>query len=57
VGIVGVAFALFTAGYILGVWTACLVFRESQAAYEDGLPVGGSRRRVIELAGTSRPVR
>jgi hypothetical protein len=31
-------FALFTFGYILGVWTACLVFRQPQRAYEDGIP-------------------
>jgi len=30
-----VVFALFTVGYILGVWTAGLVFRQPQRAYED----------------------
>jgi hypothetical protein len=34
-GIVGVVFALFTVGYLLGVWTAGLVFRQPQPAYED----------------------
>lgn len=32
-------FALFTAGYILGVWTACVIFKQPQRAYEDGLPI------------------
>jgi hypothetical protein len=31
-------FALFTAGYILGVWTACLVLRQPQRGYEAGMP-------------------
>jgi hypothetical protein len=31
----GVVFALFTVGYLLGVWTAGLVFRQPQRAYED----------------------
>jgi hypothetical protein len=34
-GVMGLVFALFTVGYILGVWTACLVFRRSQRAEED----------------------
>jgi hypothetical protein len=33
-GILGVVFALFTVGYVLGVWTAGLVFRQPQRAYE-----------------------
>lgn len=36
-GIGGLVFALFTLGYILGVWTACLVFRQPQATYEEGV--------------------
>jgi len=35
-GVMSLVFALFTIGYILGVWTACLVFRQPQRAYEDG---------------------
>jgi hypothetical protein len=31
----GVVFALFTVGYVLGVWTAGLVFSQRQRAYED----------------------
>jgi hypothetical protein len=34
-GVMGVVFALFTVGYVLGVWTAGLVFRQRQRAYED----------------------
>ena len=52
-GIVGFAFASFAAGYILGVWTACLVLRQSQGAFEAGLPVGRSSARVVELANSS----
>jgi hypothetical protein len=40
-------FALFTAGYILGVWTACVVFRQSQSAYEDGAPWLAADQRLI----------
>ena len=32
----GFVFGLLTIGYVAGVWTACLVFRESQSVYEDG---------------------
>ena len=35
-------FALFTLGYVVGVWTACVVFRQPQRAYEkaaDSTPV------------------
>jgi hypothetical protein len=32
---VGVGFALFTLGYILGVWTVGMVFRRRQRGYEE----------------------
>jgi hypothetical protein len=35
-GLMSLVFALFTTGYILGVWTACLVFKKPQIEYEDG---------------------
>jgi hypothetical protein len=35
-GPMSIVFAIFTIGYILGVWTACLVFRQPQREYEDG---------------------
>jgi len=37
-GVMSLVFALFTIGYILGVWTACLVFRQPQRVYEEGGP-------------------
>jgi hypothetical protein len=49
VAIAGVVFALFTVGYILGVWTACMVFRQPQRAYEDGAPGALSGTPVIVL--------
>jgi hypothetical protein len=54
VGIVGLVFALFTVGYILGVWTACLVFRQPQPAYEDGVPAALSSVPVVVLRDASR---
>jgi hypothetical protein len=42
-GSTGALFALFVAGYLLGVWTACLVLRQGQDAYEDGLPSAASQ--------------
>jgi hypothetical protein len=35
VGVISAVFALFTVGYVLGVWTAGIVFRQPQRAYED----------------------
>jgi hypothetical protein len=35
VGVIAAVFALFTVGYVLGVWTAGMVFRQPQRAYED----------------------
>jgi len=37
-GYLGLVLALFTLGYILGVWTAFFVLRQPQAAYEAALP-------------------
>jgi len=34
-GFVGVLFALFTLGYVFGVWTALLVTKQPQRAYEE----------------------
>jgi hypothetical protein len=53
VAIVGAVFALFTAGYILGVWTACMVFRQPQRAYEDGVTGALSIAPVIVLGRAS----
>lgn len=43
-----VVFALFTVGYILGIWIAGAVLREPQRAYEDGVP---ARTAPTRLAG------
>jgi hypothetical protein len=40
-------FALFTVGYILGVWTACVVFRQPQRAYEEGALQAVTDRRAL----------
>jgi hypothetical protein len=37
-GDLGLVFALVLGGYILGVWTGALVFRQRQRAYEDAVP-------------------
>jgi len=48
-GSVGVVFALFTLGYILGVWTALLVTKQPQRAYEDAVAVSVSDAPMIVL--------
>jgi hypothetical protein len=37
VGLVGIVLALFTVGYILGVWTSAMVFKQRQRGYEDAV--------------------
>ena len=59
-GYLGLVFALFTLGYILGVWTAFAVLRKPQTAYEDAVTVSQPEFPVIVLrdardAGTLRP--
>ena len=46
-GLMSLVFALFTAGYILGVWTACVIFKQPQRAYEDGLPISQAGPRLM----------
>ena len=55
-GLMSLVFALFTIGYILGVWTACLVLRQSQRTYEEGAhwratdgAVALTRTPIVEL--------
>jgi hypothetical protein len=48
-GFVGVVFALFTIGYILGVWTALLVTKQPQKAHEDAAAVSISDVPAIVL--------
>jgi hypothetical protein len=42
----GIVVALFTCGYIIGVWTACLVLKQPQQAYEDGALVSMAAARA-----------
>ena len=51
-GFVGVVFALFTLGYILGVWTALLVTKQPQREYEEAAAVSVSDVPVIVLHRT-----
>jgi hypothetical protein len=55
-GVMGYVFALFTVGYIVGVWTACLVFRQPQRAFEDGTPFSKLTAPVIVLEAAPQPV-
>jgi hypothetical protein len=48
-GYLGLVLALLTLGYILGVWTAFLVLRPSQRAYEDAVLAPLSDMPVILL--------
>src|SRR2546428_12673815 len=54
-GVMGLVFALFTIGYILGVWTACLVLRQPQRQYEEGDSEAGSGTRVGLMGRGARP--
>ena len=47
----GVVFALFAVGYILGVWTAFVVLRQPQGAYENALPSSRARPVVLVSEG------
>ncbi|HXD81902.1 MAG TPA: hypothetical protein VNU27_10050 [Candidatus Acidoferrum sp.] len=48
-GFVGVVFALFALGYVFGVWTALLVTKQPQKAYEDDAVVSMVDVPVIVL--------
>ena len=48
-GFVGVVFALFTLGYFFGVWTALVVTKQPQRAYEDDALVSTVDVPVIVL--------
>jgi hypothetical protein len=52
----GIVVALFTSGYILGVWTACLVLKQPQQAYEDGalVSLAVARATLVRAAGAER---
>jgi hypothetical protein len=46
-GYVGVVFALFTLGYIVGVWTTLLVLKQPQRAYEDGAAFNSDAQVIV----------
>ncbi|HEY8815042.1 MAG TPA: hypothetical protein VIP57_08065 [Candidatus Dormibacteraeota bacterium] len=52
----GLVLAIFTSGYILGVWAACLVLKQPQKSYEDGVrvPIGRARAVVTRVVGAER---
>ena len=54
-GVMGLVFALFTAAYILGAWTAFLIVRQPQGQYEEGVPVWVSSRAAITIGGSREP--
>ena len=55
-GLAGVVLVLFTAGYSIGVWTACVVLRKPQRAYEEGAAVSLAAARAVGVraAGAER---
>lgn len=53
-GVMGLVFALFTVGYILGVWTALAVLKQTDGQYEDAVAARASTTPVIVLGGASR---
>jgi hypothetical protein len=53
-GVVGLVVAFFTFGYIVGVSTACLVVRDPQHAYEDGVPTAPSSTRRMVMGEVPR---
>src|SRR2546422_11641004 len=54
-GVMGLVFALFTIGYILGVWTACLVLRQPQRQHEEGDSEAVSGTRGVLIGRAARP--
>jgi hypothetical protein len=56
-GVMGYVLALFTLGYIVGVWTACLVLRQPQRSYEDSGPIPTMAGPVIVLDAEPQRVR
>jgi len=49
-GVGSVVFALLAVGYILGVWTAFMVLRQPQGAYEDAFPANRAVVPVILMS-------
>lgn len=53
-GIAGLVLAVFTSGYILGVWAACIVLKQPQKVYEEGVPVPITGARALVARGAER---
>jgi hypothetical protein len=53
-GDLGLVCALVTVGYMVGVWTGALVFRQRQRAYEDAVPATLSSPPVIVISNPER---
>ena len=54
-GDLGLVFALVFGGYILGVWTGALVFRQRQRGYEDAEQAAISSPSVTIIRHPSHP--
>jgi hypothetical protein len=54
-GYVGLVLALFTLGYMVGVWTALLVVKQPQRAYEDAAAAAIPDAPVIQLRAARHP--
>ncbi len=52
-GVIGLVFAMFTVGYIVGVWTALMVLRTPRGRHEDAIPVRVPTAPVIVIGGAS----
>ena len=52
----GIVVALFTSGYIIGVWTACLVLKQPQQSFEDATPesLAAARATLLRAVGAER---
>lgn len=54
-GYLGLVLALFTLGYILGVWTALAVLRQPQKTYEDAVQAPRPAVPAIVLRDAPNP--
>ena len=55
-GSVALLMAIFIAGYFVGVWTACVVLRQPQRAYEDGLSRSVPARSIPAIPDLAQAV-
>jgi hypothetical protein len=59
-GDLGLVLALVAVGYIVGVWTGAVVFRQRQLAYEEAVPAeiaSPARFEAFARRGPPEPVR